>query len=401
MLFDERDAVRARHGPPAEIVATTAPGLLRNETWAYPRPGESALLFHFVALPGSEDFTLVTDPLFAVATAGGVDPEASRRAVQQLFGDRAGLDPRFGSTARRLKSALATADGDRRAEPSALPGLLRAAYADRVAEALNGETYRAAFDAPLELRHALLNFRSATGRTELTVLLAARAASGAETAEPVLRVSIVLLDGERGVATRVDTVARPTRRGAPEGWACAHVTVPVMPGDHTLCRILVEDTASGAGRIRCEPIRLRNFGGGDLYASDVVLARADPLGAWRRGDLALDPALPCRVRRGDRVPVYYELYNLRPGLRYRTRIRVVPAEPERRRTLASLFRRRREHVELRFDDVAAPDGEGAVRQLRPLAAELKPGWYTIRVTVEDAWRRRASSRLSGLEVVED
>lgn len=399
-MLDERDAVRARHGPPAEIVATAAPGLLRNETWAYARTGEPALLFHFVALPGSEDFTLVTDPLFAVESAAGADREASRRAIQQLLVDRADLDARFGATARRLRSALPAADEDTPPHASVLPGLLRAAYAGGVAEALNGEAYRAAFDAPLELHHALLNFRSPTGRTELTVLLATRAVSGEETAEPALRVSIVLLDGERGAVTRVEAAARPSRRGAPEGWACAHVTVPVMPGDHTLCRIVVEDTASGAGRIHCEPVRLRHFGGGDLCASDVVLARADPQGTWRRGDLALDPALPWRVRRGDRVDVYYELYNLRTGLRYRTRIRAVPAEPERRRTLASLLRRRREVVELRFEDTSSPDAEGAVRQLRPLAAELRPGRYTIRVTVEDAWRRRASSRLLGLEVVE-
>jgi hypothetical protein len=174
-----------------------------------------------------------------------------------------------------------------------------------------------------------------------------------------------------------------------------------MPSDHTVCRILVGAADGGAGRIRCEPVRLRNFGGGELCTSDLVLARADPLGAWRRGDLALDPALPCRVQRGDRFPLYYELYNLRGGLRYGTRIRIMHAEPEPRRTLPSLFRRSRESVEVRFEDAASPDTEGVVRQLRKLTAELRPGRYTIRLTVEDAWRRRASSRLSGLEVVGD
>ena len=113
--FDDRGVVLIRRGVPARVVTTAQDGTLPNETWVYAEPGSGRnTLFHFVALRGSRDYSLVSDLLQAVdpVIPGAVD--RGNEAVVRLLEDRAAFEPGYQTAVGRLRLLLAqgyTLDG--------------------------------------------------------------------------------------------------------------------------------------------------------------------------------------------------------------------------------------------------------------------------------------------------
>ncbi|MBX6376770.1 MAG: hypothetical protein IRZ13_21395, partial [Acetobacteraceae bacterium] len=111
--------------------------------------------------------------------------------------------------------------------------------------------------------------------------------------------------------------------------------------------------------------------------ASVAIGHAGATDLWRRGATSLG-LIPTRVVPRDRkLTLYYELYGLRGGERYRTAIEV-------EKTGLRLFGRRT-RLTLGFDEQARPAADGSVPTTRQLdLARLERGDYRLRVHRADA-----------------
>ncbi|HSJ14343.1 MAG TPA: hypothetical protein VK939_08000 [Longimicrobiales bacterium] len=417
-IFDDRGVILIRHGTPLQAIRTGGAGVLPNETWVYQLPGqEEQQLFHFVALRGAQDFSLVGDILDAVEpsvlqvekTLRGIRPataEAIRRgdygfdanterdlrrrelAVMSLIEDRAAIDSRYRQGIARLRQLLQSGYPLDGTEIRSIVERTEADYRRGARLALRTDSHVRTFAAPIDFHHDVFSFRNRFGRTEVTAAVAAPAdqldtVPGTGGTGYALRLSLILNDTLQDVITRVDTllpirVARPLPAGE---YVRAHVTLPVVPSEHTVYRVVTADAVGARGAATTGGSRLRDFGGRRMVLSDVVLALPDSAGDWRRGDVRLALALPRSFGPERPFTVFYEVYNLPPDVAYQTRVVVTPAQ--RRGLLRGLFGGGGERIDLRFDDVARPDAEGVVQEVRRLASDLRPGRYRLEITVSN------------------
>lgn len=403
--FDERGVVLIRHGEPATVVKTTARGLLPNETWVYGRGADGSLMFHFVALRGARDYTLVTDLFQTLDPASVLNVEDRERAVMTLVEDRAAYEPRYQAAAGRLRRVLQTGYPLTSTEVRSITEAIDAEYRQDVREALDADTYFVRFEQPLPFHYDLFTFRSPSGRTELTAAFAVPAdrvspqGANAPAALP-MRLSVILIDTLSGAVTRADTVQPVSPRARADGYARAHVTFVVTPSEHTTHRVLVQDVSGKTGQLFGGPARLRDYNSSAIMVSDIVLAEPDSVGDWKRGDLQLALTLPRRFRPAQTFKLFYEVYNLRTEQRYRTRITVQPAEGGGAfGRLRSTLGMGRGGIDLRFDDVAAPSRDGVIQEVRDLGSELRPGRYRLRVVVTDEASRATASTETIFEVI--
>jgi hypothetical protein len=192
---------------------------------------------------------------------------------------------------------------------------------------------------------------------------------------------VIVTDTLLDVVTRRDTVHRFrfARELADGQMLRTNLTVPVQPSDDAIYRLAVSDAVSGRGRLATGASPIRDYGERGLMISDIVLAHPDSVGDWRRGDATFALALPREFESDRPFTVYYEVYNLPAERAYSTRIVVEPAE--RPGFFSRLFGGGGAIVNVRFDDVAAPDARGVVAETRRLASDLGAGTYRMTVTV--------------------
>jgi hypothetical protein len=217
-----------------------------------------------------------------------------------------------------------------------------------------------------------------------------------------LRLAVILIDTLQGVVSRTDTVVRlPSARTLQSGeYLRTHVTLPVAPSGNTVHRVVVENPLIDAGRLSGGGARLRDYGGTGVKVSDIVLASPDSAGDWSRGDARLSLTLPRRFQPGRPFTLFYEVYDLTPGARYRTRLTVEPTDRGGAWSrLKGLFGMGPPNVDLRFEDDARPDADGVVQELRRLGTDLPPGRYRMRVSVTDETTRRSAETETEFEVI--
>ncbi|NJD10384.1 MAG: hypothetical protein FIB01_08040 [Gemmatimonadetes bacterium] len=395
-VFDDRGVVLIRHGVPRQIVSSRQRGLLPNESWIYDLPGIGPQLFHFVALRGAQDYTLVGDLLDALDARAPLTAVERQRAVMALIEDRANYEPGYRAAMGRLRSLLgiAYADGSPAVpldgtEVRSILERVDADYRRGARAALRTDTYAHAYEGALAFEQDLFTFRTPFGRTDLTAAFAIPAEEleplvGSGGTEYALRLSVILTDTLQDVVTRADT-ARTLRVDGPLGrgdFLRTFVTLPVIPSEHTVYRVVVEDVVGGRGSVRAGGATMRDYSGTSLQVSDVVLARPDSVGDWRRGDVGLDLLLPRRFGPDRPVTIFYELYNLPADTPYGTEITVEPTDR------GGLFDRGKgviglgpDRIRLRFDDVARSDREGVAQEVRRLASALGKGSYSLTITV--------------------
>src|SRR5690606_7030023 len=143
---------------------------------------------------------------------------------------------------------------------------------------------------------------------------------------------------------------------------------------------------------------VRDYTDTGVMVSDIVLAHPDSVGGWRRGDATFALALPREFARERPFTIYYEAYNIPAGSTFSTRIVV---EREDRGgvvgTLRGLFGGGGSTIDVRFDDVAAPDEDGVIAQSRELATDLGQGRYRMSVTVTTGGRSATSEAVFEVE----
>jgi len=417
--FDDRGIILLRRGVPQQIVETRLDGVLPNETWVYADlAGRGNVLFHFAALRGSRDYNLVSSLLEALEPK--LDPVLDKvrfdRAVLTLLEDRAAFEPGYQAAAGRLRSLLLSlpAEEVRVRDATEIRNLVKrtvervdADYRQEARVALAADVHAARFDRALAFHYDLVTFRAPFGRTDLTALFAVPAQDlGAQEAAATfvypVNISVILMDTLTDAVIRRDTMQRvttpaPLRAGE---FLRLHVTLPVTPSEHTVYRVVAASPAIGSGSVETGARTLRDYSGLELQISDLVLATADSAGDWTRGDLRLALTLPRRFEPGRPFTLFYEIYNLDADSPYRTQIRVDPVDAGGAwNAVKRLFGSGSPRIDLRFDDIAAPADDGAIRQLRNLESELPPGRYRMRVTVTHAATGQRAENETTFEVI--
>jgi GWxTD domain-containing protein len=414
--FDDRGIVLLKRGLPHSVVRTRSDGVLSNETWVYPGLEGGNQMFHFVALRGSRDFNLVSDLLQALDPV--LDPigDKSRfdRAVITLIADRGAFEPRYQTLAARLPSELATLRDANVLDATGVRNMVRtmvsgvdADYRREARVSLSGDSYTARFDRALPFHYDLFTFRAPFGRTDLTAAFAAPA-EGVAALEVddrfvyPMSVSVILMDTLTDEVMRTDTVLRirPERIIGPGDFVRGYVTMPVVPSEHTVYRMVVRNTPIDAGAVYAGDIALRDYTGLGIQISDLVLASPAGNGGWTRGDVALDVTLPRRFTPDNPFTLYYEIYNLEADDPYSTHLRV---ESDGGGGIFGgikrLFGFGGPRVDLRFDDRATLADDGAIREIRDLGTDLPPGRYRMTVTIVNQRTYEEASSQTILDVV--
>lgn len=385
--FDDRGIVLIRHGAPLAVTTTGTRGVLPNETWVYDLPGQGRQLFHFVALRGTQSYVLVSDLLQAVDPGAASNVVERNRAVVGLVADRAPYDSRYQAVVARLRQTLEQyptlpLDGT---EVRSMLERTDADYRRGARAAMHTDSYARRYTGDLPFHYDVFTFRTAEARTDLTAAFALPARmlepiSSATGTVYTVRLSVILVDTLSDAVTRRDTlhqvrVARPLND---DEFVRAHLSVPVLPSEHAVYRIVAADAASGRGRIEIGRHTLRDFTANRLMISDVVLAHPDSAGDWRRGEARFALALPRRFAADRPFTVFYELYNLPADSAYTTRISVRPLSGG---GIRRLFGGGGSKIDVRFDDVARTDALGHVQETRRLASDLRPGRYHMEISV--------------------
>lgn len=190
-----------------------------------------------------------------------------------------------------------------------------------------------------------------------------------------MRIETAILDTLAGRATRTDTtvtrlVTHDTER---KGWMTALVTLPVATGASE-ARIAVLQGSDDRGAILTAVVNPPAAPGFAL--SDLVLGRPGGSPTWHTQGQEVPVSAFGSVAPGSTVSVYYELYGGTPGGEVRTSLTLQAAK--------------KDAVSLRFDDVVSRETMGFTRLLG--LEKVKPGTYTLTLSVEDRSTGRTTSR---------
>ncbi|MEO5509219.1 MAG: GWxTD domain-containing protein [Longimicrobiales bacterium] len=397
--YDQRGVVLVRHGPPVAVVTTQTPGALPNETWVYNIPDQGAQLFHFVALRGSSDYALVSDITKAI------DPRATttyrNNALIDLLQDRVAFEPKYQIAASRLLAVFQRQPAVP-LEDTNVRNILEtfdAEYRRGAREALRTESHRHEYEGDIKYLHDIFTFRTPFSRTEVTAAFAVPAGDlvplvGSAGTRYALRLSVILLDTLQGTVTRADTAIEiDARRQLTNGeYLRANVTLPVIPSEHVVYKLAVEDVVGGRGSLVGGRRALRDYGNADrLLVSDIVLALPDTAGEWVRGSQRLALALPRSFSAARPFTVFYEVYNFLPGEAYSTRITVTPIDGGAGRRIKSIVGGGAKPIQVTFDGVAAPDGSNVMQEVRQVATELATGRYRMTIEITGKTSGRTAS----------
>ncbi|NJD11535.1 MAG: hypothetical protein FIB01_14250 [Gemmatimonadetes bacterium] len=275
-----------------------------------------------------------------------------------------------------------------------------------------GDSYEPPFTRRLAFVAATYAFRGPDDSTQLVaaVSLPTNAARELADASGVLttRLSLILVQDSTRAVARSDRIERsqlPTdllAPAAPRGLTLLHAMLNTSLRQRVRYRIaLTDSTGEQAGAIVGGELTVPEFDGSGPRLSDVVLAPTDVRGTWRRGEVVLSPA-PGRVyRAGEPVHLFYELYGVGEGERYRTEIRAAPERAGPGENLRAFVAGRRNVVSMEFVETAGvPHEQYGLQQARMIGTEyLSPGVYRVRVRVTRLGTGESAAREGLLEIV--
>lgn len=255
----------------------------------------------------------------------------------------------------------------------------------------------------------MLAFRGAAGQDELTAAIAIlgtalrpeSAAGGGVVYRP--RLTFAVYDSVSGRAAEADTTlalgaARPL---GPGEYVNTYVELEAPPLGQAAGRVGVRSgTDEEAGQVYGGPVDVPRLGGRGLTISSVALALPKDGGHWHRGAVALDLIPPAAVESGRAFALYYEVYGLAPGAKYRTELSILPVDGRGALArVAGIFRSGKSGIQVSFTGEATPDSAGTVAELRRIQAGLEPGRYRLRVVVTDLATGETATRERRMEVL--
>jgi len=157
-----------------------------------------------------------------------------------------------------------------------------------------------------------------------------------------------------------------------------HGEVEAPPSNTTIQRVIMTDASTpGIGQLYSTAFPIPDYSGTELMLSDIALGVPNSRGGLQRGDATV-ALLPTSQFSEGSFDLYYEVYNLPAGHRYRTEISIesVDEEGAPRHDVAS-------PVGTRFTGEAASGPDGSLGELRRVDTALERGRYRLTVTVRD------------------
>jgi GWxTD domain-containing protein len=367
--YDDRGVIYIRHGAPRDVIRTVdrAPRQTRagaglpafdpEESWIYRDDRGQDVMYNFKQFgsAGYDSYLLVY-----LVPCGRDYIEPRLQYAPQLFRLLGRCDP---SSQRSLSQRFR-----------------RNAY-----EALRTDSHRPVFSLDVPFHYDVFTFRGASGSTDVVTALSVagerlttqKQADGS--VEYALGLRVAVVDTAARTSARRDTVIRVLAPAPVRGEQRlrAHLAVSVPPTEGAVQRLVLRDAAdTRRGQVYGGPLVVPDYATGELAMSDVVLAAPDSVGPFQRGAVSLS-LVPWAAFRGGAFRVFYELYELTPGATYTTELRVERAGGG----IGRLFRRGT-LMRLRFEE-QAPEGTGAVQQVRDVRTELTPGQYRLHIRITD------------------
>ena len=415
--YDDRGNVYLRYGDPDKVIRTVDEGLHPNETWVYNSVEGDRRFFHFVASRGGVDFTLVDNVL---AAAQDLAPTES---VIKLLEDRAQLDPKFPLFATRLRGLQRVARTDSVMEElrSGFPttealtsmrhetDIIASNYRKDMQLALRKDAASAEFETPIPFYYDLFGFKGAAGRTDLTAAIAipGNLLKGSLVDNRMvyaLELSLIVIDTLDARVERRDTTLRlwsSRPLGVGENIRL-HMNLSARPSNSTIHRILVRNANDPkAGTLYGGAAEVPEFAGRALTLSELVLADSSTVGPWQRDMVRLNLLPPRQITSEQMFSLFYEIYNLPTGDRYRTEIEIQPVGGSGLlRGVKRLFGGRAGEVRLSFEEQSNSNLAGTDQELRRVTADLSPGRYKVNVRVTNLRTQEVASREKLFLVVE-
>ena len=396
--FDDRGIIYLRHGEPSSRASYAAPGLEPNESWRYSRP-DGDLIFHFMAREDVQDYKLV-ESLFDVlgfstalalrgdGLAGGDgDPMA-----QQLLLSREQLSPIYG----RLQAAGRISTGRYQTEE-------RQVGQTSIALGTTSDSYELRFPDELTVNSEVL----AVGRDSSGTQIQIAYAIAGSTLEPVMvtrgylysvRVRFVATDRFGRVAAAMDTTRHFVAPApVPDGeHLVGRVSVTVPPGRYEY-RLAIQQGEETGILLPTDTVRVGQPTATALALSDLVLGSRNTNLFWRRTAEDTVAFNPLRTfKRKESMELYYEVEGLSAGTPYTVRI-AVRKQGGGGGLLKKVFGGGSAQISLKFEERGSFPVTSTNRSLK--LDKLKPGNYSLEVTVEDA-KGRSDKRVQPFQVVQ-
>ncbi len=396
--FDDRGIIYLRHGEPSSRASYAAPGLEPNESWRYSRP-DGDLIFHFMAREDVQDYKLV-ESLFdvlgfgnALALRGGLAGSEGDPMAQQLLLSREQLSPIYG----RLQAAGRISTGRYQTEE-------RQVGQESIALGTTSDSYELRFPDELKVNSEVLAVgRDSTG-TQIQIVYAI--AGG--TLEPVMvtrgylysvRVRFVATDRFGRVAAAMDTTRHFVAPApVPDGeHLVGRVSVTVAPGRYDY-RLAIQQGEETGILLPTDTVRVGQPTATALALSDLVLGTRNTNLFWRR--TAEDTVVfnPLRTfKRKESMELYYEVEGLSAGTQYTVKV-AVRKQGGGGGLIKKVFGGGSAQISLKFEERASFPVTSTSRSLK--LDKLKPGNYSLEVTVEDA-QGRSDRRVQPFTVVQE
>ena len=396
--FDDRGIIYLRHGDPSSRASYAAPGLEPNESWRYSRP-DGDLIFHFMAREDVQDYKLV-ESLFDVlgfstalalrgdGLAGGDgDPMA-----QQLLLSREQLSPIYG----RLQAAGRISTGRYQTEE-------RQVGQTSIALGTTSDSYELRFPDELTVNSEVLVVGRDSSGTQIQI---AYAIAGS-TLEPVMvtrgylysvRVRFVATDRFGRVAAAMDTTRHFVAPApVPDGeHLVGRVSVTVPPGRYEY-RLAIQQGEETGILLPTDTVRVGQPTATALALSDLVLGSRNTNLFWRRTAEDTVAFNPLRTfKRKESMELYYEVEGLSAGTPYTVRI-AVRKQGGGGGLFKKVFGGGSAQISLKFEERGSFPVTSTNRSLK--LDKLKPGNYSLEVTVEDA-KGRSDKRVQPFQVVQ-
>jgi GWxTD domain-containing protein len=396
--FDDRGIIYIRHGEPTSRASYAAPGLEPNESWRYSRP-DGDMIFHFMAREDVQDFKLV-ESLFdvlgfsnALALRGGLAGSEGDPMAQQLLLSREQLAPIYG----RLQAAGRISTGRYQTEE-------RQVGQESIALGTTSDSYELRFPNELKVSSEVL----AVGRDSTGTQAQIAYAVAGSTLEPVMvtrgylysvRVRFVATDRLDRVVASLDTTRHFVAPApVPDGeHLVGLVSVPLPPGRFNY-RLAIQQGEEAGILLPTDTIRVGRPTSTSLALSDLVLGSRNTNLFWRR--TAEDTVVfnPLRTfKKKEDVELYYEVEGLTAGTEYTVRI-AVRRQGGGGGLLRKVFGGGSAQISLKFEETASFPVTSTSRSLK--LDKLKPGNYTLEVSVEDD-SGRSDKRVRPFQVVQE
>ena len=377
--MDDRGLIYVRYGEPDERYKNQTldaplearPEEIGSETWAYRDPDGTYRVYYFFG------GRLEADLLRSLTRYG-----ADREDVDEVLGNLSGLDPRYAFIRARMEAIrnyenmlqITTDEVARRVMLARMEERAEDAQRqnDRITEdnrnmlfeAFEGDAAFPRFDRPMTLYHDLATFRG-NGCTDVVYSVASPRGA--------YRLNVAIADTFTWETQSVDTVVM---KGSAVGMYLRSTGVMCTTPDYNGYVRFTASTDSTTGVTAGGELRIPDYSARGLLMSDLLFG-LDEDGPFVRGDAKLAIVPPRQFKQNEPFRLFYEIYNLPAGAKYRT---TLAFDLKTRNPLVRLFKGNTKFT-VSFEGEAVKDG--LVQEIRTIAPEIEDGEVELTVTVQN------------------